>query len=87
MNIKVVFFASIRESLDCSGLEIPFAELPENCTVQQLLARLLTGRDDAWREALTAENVRIALNQELITGDPALGPGDEVAFFPPVTGG
>ena len=38
--------------------------------------------------ALTAENVRIAVNQEFIDGEAAeLRSGDEVAFLPPVTGG
>jgi len=36
---------------------------------------------------LTAENVRVAVNQEMVNGDLQVRNGDEIAFFPPVTGG
>ena len=84
MNVRIVFFASIREKLDCADMEL---SIPQPCKLHQLLDHLLEGRDPTWRETLTAENVRVALNQELINGDPEISPGDEVAFFPPVTGG
>ena len=48
------------------------------------LAKLM-GPDRA--ELILNENVKIALNQELIEGPCALADGDEVAFLPPVTGG
>ena len=52
------------------------------------LVEAITGElGPACREALTAENVRVAVNQELIQEDTALQDGDEVAYFPPVTGG
>ena len=38
-------------------------------------------------QVLEQENVRIAVNQSLVSEDLALNPGDEVAFLPPVTGG
>ncbi|MGB1686261.1 MAG: MoaD/ThiS family protein [Pseudomonadales bacterium] len=48
---------------------------------------LAVEKGENWREALTAENVRVAVNQELVKGNPRVKPGDEIAFFPPVTGG
>ncbi len=84
MKAHLVFFASIREQLGCDGL---VAELPETCKVSDLVAQLTEEHGDLWRVTLTAENLKIAVNQELISGDPLLAEGDEVAFFPPVTGG
>ena len=53
-----------------------------------LLAALRQQLGAAGYAALTAENVRIAVNQEFIDGGAAeLRSGDEVAFLPPVTGG
>ena len=42
--------------------------------------------DEAFVE-ITAKNVKVALNQELIDDSAAISDGDEVAFLPPVTGG
>ena len=81
---EVIFFASIRESLGCDRLSL---EIPENTKVSTLVEMLTEVNGEAWREALTAENVRIAVNQELISGDETLSGADEIAFFPPVTGG
>jgi molybdopterin synthase sulfur carrier subunit len=84
LTISVVFFASIREELGCKGLQI---EVPEGSTVADLVSILVVQHDETWREALTAENVRIAIDQELISGNLVLLDGAELAFFPPVTGG
>ena len=40
-----------------------------------------------WRTVLEQENMIRAVNQAVVTGNCALRDGDEVAFFPPVTGG
>ena len=79
--IKVVFFASLREAVGHSEMEISASSTNGLMTVlrEQLSADALT--------ALSAENIRIAVNQELIEGDVDLVQGDEVAFLPPVTGG
>ena len=54
-----------------------------------LLAALRPALGPEGYAALTAENVRIAVNQEFVDGPAGidLQPGDEVAFLPPVTGG
>lgn len=84
MTISVVLFASIREALDCPGLVV---DLPDGSKVADLVSHLIDQKGEPWREALTAENIRIAVNQELISEDRPISDGDEVAFFPPVTGG
>ncbi len=83
VSVKIIFFASIRETLGCHILDC--TESVPN--ISGLIAHLVAKGGDKWHEALTAENVRVAVNQELVNGDVGICDGDEVAFFPPVTGG
>ena len=80
----VVFFASIREELGIKELNM---DISDNIRLSQVIDTLSREGAENWRSALTAENVRIAVNQELVTGDVRVNNGDEIAFFPPVTGG
>ncbi len=82
--VKIVFFASIREVLGCASLDL---NIGKGVSLSRLVAMLGEQRGELWCVALTAENVRVAVNQELVQGDPLLSIGDEIAFFPPVTGG
>lgn len=82
MSIKVLFFASIREDL---GPEI-LVSYSEGLTVASLRESLGT-RGQAWGEALGQPNVFCAVNQSVVDFDYSLSDGDEVAFFPPMTGG
>ncbi|MDR2213416.1 MAG: molybdopterin converting factor subunit 1 [Pseudomonadales bacterium] len=83
--ITVHFFASLREKLGCATLELPHsAELDR---VSALIATLATRQGSAWAQSLRDEKVLVAVNQEIATLDASLRDGDEVAFFPPVTGG
>lgn len=85
--IKVLFFAQIRETLNCSQLEID-AEISAGtpATVAQLKA-LLAQRGDLWHLVFAEQDLLSAVNQVICDGDHPLKTGDEVAFFPPVTGG
>jgi len=84
MKLRVLFFAGLREQLEVSSLE---AELPgERATVSDLRAALAS-RSERWASALGAAKLRIAVNQDLCDASAAIRDGDEVAFFPPVTGG
>ena len=86
--IRVLFFASLREAVGCSGFELPLSVDTGADTGLDALMRALRGRlSQGAYAALIAENVRIAVNQELVEGSVALRAGDEVAFLPPVTGG
>ncbi|SHI02550.1 molybdopterin synthase sulfur carrier subunit [Ferrimonas marina] len=81
--IKVLFFAQIREVIGTDKLEL---EASEGLTAEQLRQQLVT-RGDKWQLALGDANVLVAINQTLSGWDSAIASGDEVAFFPPVTGG
>lgn len=82
--IRVLFFARIREQLGLSELEL---EATGITTLGDLQARLVEEHGSPWREVLAADNVLRAVNQEAADLDQAVAAGDEVAFFPPVTGG
>ena len=85
MKIKVLYLASLREQLGKPGedLEIP----PATSTVAGLRA-LLMARGGAWHTALAQSRaLRVAVNQEMAQSTTPVNPGDEIAFFPPVTGG
>jgi molybdopterin synthase sulfur carrier subunit len=83
VKLKVLYFASIREKVERSSEEIDaavsnVAELREH----------LRARGGAWAEALAeGKLLRTAVNQDMVQGTAKLKAGDEVAFFPPVTGG
>ena len=84
MTVKVLFFASLRDAAGTDELHI---DLAEPVLLDGLLATLEARLDTTGFAALTAKNVRIAINQVLATGPLLVRPGDEVAFLPPVTGG
>ena len=83
--VTLLYFASLRERLGCSREHLP---LPSgNATVSMLLDELRK-RDGAWPEAFApGKNWRVAVNQQMADLATPVKPGDEVAFFPPVTGG
>lgn len=80
--IKVLFFAQVRELVGTDTLALP-AEFSTVETLRQSLAR----RGDRWALALEAGNLLVAVNQTLVETTHPVQDGDEVAFFPPVTGG
>jgi molybdopterin synthase sulfur carrier subunit len=83
--IDVHFFANLRETLGQDLVRLPWSA--ELGSVRALVAALAQLKGAAWRQALQDEQVLVAVNQEVADLDAALKDGDEVAFFPPVTGG
>ncbi|MBV8247350.1 MAG: molybdopterin converting factor subunit 1 [Comamonas sp.] len=82
-QITVRYFASIREAMGSGHESLQTAA----ATVGRLREELM-GRSAAAAQALAAgKAVRMALNQTMCEGDTEIRSGDEVAFFPPVTGG
>jgi len=83
--VKVLYFASLRQAVG-TGEEI-LAPPAEVATVGQLVA-WLKGRSPRHAEAFArTDQVRCAVNQDYARPEDPVGPDDEVAFFPPVTGG
>ena len=83
MTVTVRYFASIREALG-TGTE---AVATQAANVGGLRDELIA-RSGAYAEALArGKAVRLALNQAMCEEAAVLKDGDEVAFFPPVTGG
>jgi molybdopterin synthase sulfur carrier subunit len=83
--VKLLYLAKLREDLGVSAEEIP---LPEGVATVTALRAHLAARGRPWSSALAGErSIRVAVNQEMANGGTPVAPGDEVAFFPPVTGG
>ncbi|HKO88406.1 MAG TPA: molybdopterin converting factor subunit 1 [Burkholderiales bacterium] len=83
--IKLVFFARLREDLGVADEQL---QLPEHVKTVDALRRHLIGRGGRWEEILAPnKSLRVAVNQEMAKGETTVQAGDEVAFFPPVTGG
>lgn len=78
MDVTVRYFANLRERMGRSDEQVSLEG--DQATVADLWARLSGG------EALPA-NVLIAVNMEYKDASAVVRSGDEVAFFPPVTGG
>lgn len=76
-TIKVKYFARIREEMGRAEDQVEF--------------RPGLKVSDIWNQAsgdeAIPEAMLVAVNMEHVKGDPELKEGDEVAFFPPVTGG
>lgn len=82
--LQVRFFARVREAVGRDHLELPLSA--DTATLDALQATL-SNRGDAWRAALAEANLLRAVNHEVVHDNRELADGDEVAFYPPVTGG
>jgi molybdopterin synthase sulfur carrier subunit len=82
--IHLRYFASLRERVGTDTEELP---VDDSRSVADVLARL-RARGGAWAEALDpAQTLLAAVNQDMARLDTPIQDGDEIAFFPPVTGG
>jgi molybdopterin synthase sulfur carrier subunit len=85
MEIRLRFFASVREALGTSEEKLT---LPAGVKTVGAVRDHLIGRGGAWAQALSHERaVRMAFNQVMCEPETEVKEGGEVAFFPPVTGG
>ena len=84
MTITVKFFSLIREAVETEQLTL---ELKDNLTTIEGLKNELGLRGEAWKEALSHPNLIQAVNQRVVFQEEPINDGDEVAFFPPMTGG
>ncbi|OMH28417.1 molybdopterin converting factor subunit 1 [Motiliproteus sp. MSK22-1] len=82
--LKLVYFASIREQLGCEEEQLDMEA--GSLQVKDLMTRL-SARGAPWDQVLGDAKVLVAVNQEMGRAETELSDGDEIAFFPPVTGG
>lgn len=82
--LRVRFFASLREALDCGELSVEW-QPGWRCIAD--LRDALAERGSDWAQALSSDELRCARNQQVADLQSVMQDGDELAFFPPVTGG
>lgn len=82
-NLKIVFFASLRETMKCDELEL---QIESELSVRQLKEKLA---EHLQQPLLLEEKVKAAIDFDFARDDDVIEPEKvrEVAFFPPVTGG
>lgn len=83
ITIQVKFFASLKESIGTSQTNLT---VPVECTVEMLLRHIQDtyGRDNP---LIDINHVRVAVNQQMVEFDQVIREDDEIAIFPPITGG
>jgi len=77
MTVTVKFFASLREQMGCDGATV---EIGEVATAADIWLAASGGK-------AMPPNILVAINMEYCDSNSEVSSGDEVAFFPPVTGG
>lgn len=81
--LNVLYFASFREILGQAQEQLPADYKTVDCLLKDL-----ADRGEAWKQALLHnKNLQIAVNHDVANRQTEIKAGDEVAFFPPVTGG
>ncbi len=92
LTVTVLFFAQFRDRLKTDRLECAFSDLmaegsPDGLSTVDHLRKVLVAKGGDWKACLEAKGCMVAVNQEMAGFSAQVQPGDEVAFFPPVTGG
>ena len=83
--ITILYFARLREALGKTAEQVV---LPVGVGDLESLRKWLRERGGAWAEEMADDRpVRAAVNRDVAHGNTPVRDGDEVAFFPPVTGG
>ncbi len=82
--IRILFFGRLRELLRCNELQY---ELSQDSVSLSALRLKLREKGPEWDEFLSATQALSAVNQTMADDSVLVKNGDEVAFFPPVTGG
>lgn len=86
MQIQILYFARFREKLgrDSEAFELP----ADRDTSVQAVLDVLSARGGIWQELFDCEKgVLAAINQEMVSRETLVYDEDELALFPPVTGG
>ncbi|AJQ93590.1 MoaD/ThiS family protein [Gynuella sunshinyii] len=80
--MKILFFARLRDSIDCAETSL---EVLQPTQVHNVIKQLLIDHPD-WQDAFD-KPLLVAINQTMADMDSQVNNEDELAFFPPVTGG
>jgi molybdopterin synthase sulfur carrier subunit len=84
-TVQLRYFARLREAFSSEGERVA---LPAGVVNVAGLVAWLRQRGEPWdRELAAGRPVRVAVNQDMADPATPIRVGDEVAFFPPVTGG
>lgn len=81
--VKVLFFAQLKEQLGCGDYDVAV----DSTVTLAWLKEHLVKENEHWREHFANKKLLMAVNQEMVDASAQVNDGDEVAFFPPVTGG
>jgi len=81
--VTLLFFGRLRELLDCQRLPLEITSTVDVASLRQQLA----DKGPHWQEFLSLQHALVAVNQTMAQEQTLINDGDEVAFFPPVTGG
>ena len=86
MKINILFFAGIREMF---GFKEKNIKIEESINSPEKLVKFLIEKEQgSWIKLLSSKDlIRVAINQEISEWSSTLKDGDELAFFPPITGG
>ena len=83
--VSIMYFARLREAF---GKDKERLTLPANVSDVAGLLQHLRARGDNWEKELAPQrNFRVAVNQDMAGPETIITAGDEIALFPPVTGG
>lgn len=81
----ILYFASLREALGAGREQL---DLPDTVSTINALKNLLAERGEQWSESFTGDTaLLVSINQQMATDQSLISNTDEIAFFPPVTGG
>ncbi len=85
MKIKLFYFAKVREAI---GIDREELDLGSDIKTVSDLIEVLKGRGSHWQDMFSMSTTfRMAVNQEMVEATHKISANDEVAFFPPITGG
>ncbi len=82
--ITVLFFARVRDELGLAELTV---ELPDHVHNLSQFTESLIAANPAFKSVLSQPSILVAVNQEMASATTTVEDGDEIAYFPPVTGG
>lgn len=81
--VSILFFAQLREQLQCEKISLDISQVITLADLRQEIIK----KNPSWAEFLGNGKILFAVNQTLVKSTQQIHDGDEVAFFPPVSGG